>query len=234
MKVYKIANEKVKVLYKSAYQQYEMRQYALANGSLNDILSKYPDSDFEDRIILLKAIILGKTHNTLQYKNALISFIKEYNSSDLIPYAKQLLKACNDYISGNPAVYEEIEEKLKVNYIEDLEKIHFFVVIFPDNLSYNEILTKFSDYNRTYYETDALKTKHIILNDTLFIVMVKKFSNKNLALNYLDIHKGNNSPLKQYNDIHYELFVITEDNFPLFYQAKDVESYLTFFREQYY
>ncbi|MCH8318536.1 MAG: tetratricopeptide repeat protein [Bacteroidetes bacterium] len=234
MKVYKIANEKVKVLYKSAYQQYEIRHYTLANASLDDILSKYPDSDFEDRIIILKAIILGKTHNTLKYKNALISFITAYKSSDLIPYAKRLLKTCNNYISGNPAVIEEIEEKLKVNYIEDLEKVHFFVAIFPDNLSYNEILTKFSDYNKTYYETDALKTKHIILNDTSFIVMVKEFSNKNLALNYLNIHKGFNSPLKQYKDVHFELFVITDDNFPLFYQAKDVESYLTFFREKYY
>jgi len=234
MKVYKIANEKVKVLYKSAYQQYEIRHYAQANTSLNDILSKYPDSDFEDRIILLKAIILGKTHSIFQYKSALTDFIKQYKSSDLIPYSKELLKTLNDYISGNPSVIEEIEDKLKVNYIDDLEKVHFFVAVFPDNLSYNEILIKFSDHNKTYYETDALKTKHIILNDTSFVVIVKEFSTKNLALNYLDGQKGNNSPLKDYKDVQYDIFVITDENFPLFYQAKDVESYLGFFREKYY
>ena len=81
--------------YRNIYLTYEAQNYVLADSMINDAIKMYPDNDFEDKFVLLKAIIKGKQKNYSAYKTELSAFTEKYKSSSSIKYANELLEKAN-------------------------------------------------------------------------------------------------------------------------------------------
>ncbi|MEM8567528.1 MAG: tetratricopeptide repeat protein, partial [Bacteroidota bacterium] len=92
-----LANEKLKVVYKLAYQEYEQENYDSAIMILNDGLKKYPETVFTPRLHLLKVLITGKTEDINLYQYQLGDFIEKNPETDITTYAKDLLEASRSF-----------------------------------------------------------------------------------------------------------------------------------------
>ncbi len=101
-------NTKIQQLYKEAFALYEQKQYHLADSSVDVILTSYPKNDFEDKMMLLKAMIKGRTMSKEIYKESLVAFVDNYDKSKLVPYAKEMLVAVEKLMK--PATTEKQTE----------------------------------------------------------------------------------------------------------------------------
>lgn len=80
-------------LYAEAYQYYSQNNFADALTFVETGLKQYPNSQIEDKIVFLKAMILAKTQTSDIYQKALKNFITDYPKSQLISMAKERLEA---------------------------------------------------------------------------------------------------------------------------------------------
>jgi tetratricopeptide (TPR) repeat protein len=83
-------------LYAEAYQYYSQNNFADALNFIETSLTQYPNSQIEDKIVFLKAMILAKTQSLDIYQKALRNFITDYPKSQLISMAKERLEALGD------------------------------------------------------------------------------------------------------------------------------------------
>jgi outer membrane protein assembly factor BamD (BamD/ComL family) len=83
-------------LYAEAYEYYSQNNFTDALTFVETGLKQYPNSQIEDKIVFLKAMILAKTQTLDVYQKALKSFITDYPKSQLISMAKERLEAMGD------------------------------------------------------------------------------------------------------------------------------------------
>ncbi len=83
-------------LYAEAYQYYSQNNFTDALAFVETGLKQYPNSQIEDKIMFLKAMISAKTQSIDVYQKALKNFITDYPKSQLITMAKERLEASGE------------------------------------------------------------------------------------------------------------------------------------------
>ncbi len=84
-------NPEVNRLYQQSYAFYQSGNYTLAQQTLNQIITNYPQNKNSDKVFLLRAMVIGQIDNRSAYKSALQAFLREYQSSELLSFAQNLL-----------------------------------------------------------------------------------------------------------------------------------------------
>jgi hypothetical protein len=98
----------------------------------------------------------------------------------------------------------------------------------------NALKIKISDFNSKFHSLSNLQVNSLLLNDPQEMITVNNFDNDEKAMDYF-ISIQNNPYIftKLENTGGYSDFVISADNYPIFYRSKDIQQYLRFF-EKYY
>jgi tetratricopeptide (TPR) repeat protein len=226
----KILSEKLKFMYRNAFEKYKIEDFLGAINEVTAITREYPENDIDDRLRLLKIMIIGKTQSIKNYQDSLKNFIDYYQkSSDLVPYAKDLLEKSLNLVQKNP---DMIAQK-QVLYDIDLNYPHYFCTIFNQTKLGDSLVNKFTTFNSDYYSDFELKTVVETINDSASILVIKSLPNKIQAMNYYVKHSGKSSPLFAFDKYNFEYFIITDKNFDLMVDALNHKSYLPFFKRNY-
>ncbi len=227
-----VDGERLKKTYKLAYNLYNRKHYPEAMQLLQDSLQAYPDNPFSDNVVFLEAMITGKMDGDLRYQLALQNFIKEYPDSELITYAEKLQETAKEF-------KEKRARERRAEFISEFEEQHTFVLVYDrtSDLS-NELLYEIEVFNKNYFTESNLKTANLALDNNKLMIIVQQFPGKDSSYEYYKAFNGENSPLKRLAksvtiNVEFNNFVITEDNFDILYQTKDMESYLRFFSNNY-
>lgn len=218
--------EKQKEVYKTSYEQYQNGEYRLALQTLNDAAAM-GETSFTPNLDLLKILILGKTDDVSKYQYALDEFIKGHPDDPLSTYAKKLLDASRTFL--------EQQEKVKgIQYIRSLEEPHYFVLVHKktDNLSaiVSGMLERFNEAN---FKELKLKTSNLVLNDEYILTLVDELPRVSAALEYKQTFNEKLPTLTELRNHKFHSFVITKDNFDIFYRTKGLDEYLKFFERNY-
>ncbi len=250
------ANQKVKILYDSAYTLYENAKFKEAAKLTTDIQKNYPQNDITDKLAFLDVLVSGKTQPTPVFKEKVIQFIMDYPRSPLNPRAQSLLQAFTAYESGqlsyiaptkntvqpqNPAAGNlppgpglPTPAPAATNYVLNTGGPHHFIIAYPRNTkAFDKLTENYASYNSKYHQTDNLTLKPYLLGDSLELLVVQGFPDARRAQSYLVKQKGPQSPIGKLRGVDFTTFVISAENFPLFYKAKNMEEYLAFYRKNY-
>ncbi|MDX5346517.1 MAG: tetratricopeptide repeat protein [Hymenobacteraceae bacterium] len=237
-----VENVKARELYDSAFTFYEKEKYKEAQTVLASLTTKYPQTDINDKIAFLKVLLIARTQPAADFKLALQNFMETYPSSSLIERANQLMDTFRQYESGelfqdktavNTA--KATPAKVPTNYTVNKNGQHFFVIAYPRNSeAFNNFLNSLSDYNQQFFQQDKLELSPFLFGDKMELAVVKGFKDAKSAMHYADKQKAPNAPLSKITGVDYNSFIISTDNFPAFYKAKDIEEYLTFYRKNYF
>lgn len=221
------ANEKIRQIYKKAYALYQAANYENAQNLINEAKIGYPETDFIDNLRLLEILMIGATENQFNYQFALSNFLKSYQDSELVPYAQKLLTA-------SEGLAKKITDQRGADYIEYFEQPHFLVVVYEPNQALEEEIPKILDqFNKNSFKEWELKTGNLIFDGSKSMVLISEFEDRKQAMEYLEQINIANSPLKGFDSEKLDKFVISKDNFQIFYQSKDLDNYLSFFKEFY-
>ncbi|SHG93703.1 TolA-binding protein [Chryseolinea serpens] len=218
--------EKQKELYKTGYDLYQNGEYRQALQAL-DQAAEMGETSFSSNIELMKVILMGKTEDINQYQFALDQFIKTHPDDPLTTYAKKLLDASH--------TFQTDQEKVKgIQYIRSFEEPHYFVLVHrrTDNLSavVSAMLERFDEEN---FKELKLKTSNLVLNDEYILTLVDELPRISWALEYKKTFNEKLSTLTELRNHKFHSFVITKDNFDIFYRTKGLDEYLQFFERNY-
>ncbi len=223
----KIASEKLKKVYKEAYKYYEMGDYVNATALINQGKRDFGVNDFSDNLHLLEILIIGKTLDVHNFQFALSSFSDKFPESELNEYVNSLLDASRELIS-------EANASNEVKFIEYFDQTHSFVLVYDfETEGENELPSRMEKFIQSNYPNQELNIGQLILTGSKSLIVVNQFQSKLEALTFFNLFNGEKNPLKGLNTLNFSNFVITKDNFEIFYQSKDVENYKLFFEEHY-
>lgn len=221
------ALDQLKIIYQQAYSLFKVEAYDEARKELRTGIDKYPDVAFIARLKLLEVMIVGKTDDLHNYKYKLGKFIEEYPDTEVTPFAKALLQASDEY-------QEMLISRFGVKYIEDFMQPHYFILVYSNSDDLSETLPEeLENYNQSIPEDNYLTVGNLVFDENKSMVLVTEFPGKSIAIAYLNAFMENNQLLISYPNFKFDTFVITKDNFNIFYQTKALDPYLKFFDENY-
>lgn len=217
--------ERLKKLYTKAYKLYGQGDYSASLYLLDSALDQSPDNTYSDNLKLLSVLNMGKLEGQYKYQYELNNFIKSYPDSELLSYAQSLVKASEDYQIN-------LYNSAKARFVEYFKQKHYVLIVYPNK---DELSQTVGSEVEAFIKTKNMRltTGNLILNESNALVLVNDFPGKASAetflklldqeLNLNETHKGE----KIYT------LAITEDNFDIFYQTKDLNAYLNFFDKHY-
>jgi len=222
----RVAAEKQQVIYKEAYEAYLAGNLRLSQ----EIIQKAKamgETSFTPQLELLEILITGKTEDVTRYQFQLDEFIKKYPEHELKTYAENLLNSSKTFL-------EKVEKAKGIRFVNSLEEPHYLVIIYKteDKIT-DELTQKVENFDKQFYKEQALKTSNLKYNELYSLTLVSEFANRTPALDYFDKLKGQLGKLPSLTKYKFDIFVITKDNFQIFYRTKALDEYLTFFDRNY-
>ncbi len=222
-----VASAKVKLIYEKAFRAYDSSNYKLALQLIAAGLNEYPENDYEDNLKLLDALITAQTEGRDNYVFKLQQFIKKYPESELLEFSKQLLQAVDNLAEKQRAIDN-------IKYLAYFDQPHYFVVIYENNKALSGILpNEIENFAKENYPKENLSAGNLVFNDSYSMILLSEFKNKETAEAFYTKFNSDLSPLKNFNSLNFSNFIISKDNFQIFYKAKLADSYNKFFKEHY-
>ncbi|RJE71194.1 hypothetical protein BGP76_08560 [Reichenbachiella sp. MSK19-1] len=220
-----IEGEKLQKIYAEAYAYYQQDSLTLALDLLNDGLKKYDDNDFIDNANLLKIIIHGKSESVYTYEYELNNFLKEYPESELAPYVDSLVMASEQF-------HINLVNSSKAKFIRKFDEPHFFVFVYETD---EELSNTLPDYFKQITQDHNINVKigNLILDSKHSMILLSEFPDKKSAVDFNRIITDQKPSEKINKSGKFYNFVITKENFNIFYQTKELDSYLTFYSKNY-
>jgi tetratricopeptide (TPR) repeat protein len=218
--------EQQKLIYKKAYEHYDAGDYGSAAILIEEAIA-LGNTEFIPNLKLLSVLIVGKTENISQYQLRLDEFVKEHAGNDLAKYAQRLLDSSRAYTLQR-------EKEKGIQYISSFEVPHFFVLISEKKDAVEGAAAKtLEQFNVTNFKDSKLKVSNLILNDTYTLTLVSDLTGLATAKEYYKSFSEKRETLSELKNYKFSYFVITKDNFDIFYRTKGIDEYTRFFEKNY-
>ncbi len=218
--------EQQKLIYKKAYEHFDAGDYGNA-AILIEQASALGKTEFIPNLKLLSVLIIGKTENINKYQLGLEDFIKENAGTDLAKYAQRLLESSRSYTLQR-------EKEKGIQYIASFEEPHFFVLISEKKDGMEGAAAKTLElFNSTNFKDSKLKVSNLILTDAYTLTLVSDLAGLSTAKDYYKSFSEKRDGLSGLKNYKFSYFVITKDNFDIFYRTKGIDEYSRFFEKNY-
>ncbi len=219
-------SERLKELYKNLYALYQSGDFEVVINRSDSALAMSPNNEFSDNIKLLQILAVGRKEGNRRYQYEIGNFSKEYPDSELVSYANSLLTASEEFQQNR-------YNSARARFIEDFNQKHFFVLLYEIKQSLNSSIPALVDKFLKDNNFSTLKTGNLILDQKKSMLLVNDFPGKGTAEGFSKMFQNSISLTDSFKGEKIEVFVITEDNFDIFYKTKDISAYLNFFEKHY-
>lgn len=217
--------EDYKKVYVRAFDLYESGQSKESQQLIDSALFSGPDNEYVDNLHLLSAMNYGELEGIYKYQFELSNFITNHSESDLAPYAQKLLKTSQDYQIN---LYTSSRAKFILNF----ETKHYFILVYPFDQQLTTDVPKAVEKFLTDEGLD-LVSGSIVLDEAHAVVLVNDFEDKKTAEAFVSLFQSKEQISSTFAPARFYAMVITDENFQIFYETKDLDSYLTFFSKHY-
>ncbi len=221
-----VAQEKQKLIYKLAYADFQRNNLRGAQEKIKQA-KEIGETQFTPQLELLQILITGKTEDVTRYQYELGEFIKQYPDNRLNAYAGVLLASSKTFL-------EKSERAMGIRFITSFEEPHYFVIVhrIQDQAS-TEISKRLDQLSTASFKALKLVATNLIFNDHYAMTFVGDLPGRTEALDYVQLFKTQLAAEKPFSTLNFDNFVITKDNFNIFYRNKALDEYLSFF-DRYY
>lgn len=221
-----VAQEKQKLLYKDAYADFRRNNLRGTQEKLRQA-SLLGETPFTPQLELLQILITGKTEDVTRYQFELGEFIKKNPEGELHAYAEQLL-------AGTKTFVEKTERARGIRFIASFEEPHYFVLLhrIQDQAS-SSISQRLDALGQEKFRNLKLAATNLIFNEVYAMTFVGDLPSQKEATEFLIEFESRLAKEKPFSTLNFHNFVITKDNFNIFYRNKALDEYLSFF-DRYY
>ena len=238
-KVLEATQNRVKSLYEETWLAFDRQLYRTAIIYSNDALANYNDEFYVPKFTYLRAISLGKTESQDTMKVELNRLIQDYPNSEMVDFARRILGEADpselQKIDSAQLARGEASKPLDYSmYKFNPAATHFYALI-VDGTSVNVYGTKvrITDFNTKNYSVEGLKVNSVLLDKNQHLVTVNSFDELSKALRYFNGLKEDTYVFSGFQPGTYDQFIISAENYPVFFKEKNTEAYKAFFEKNY-
>jgi tetratricopeptide (TPR) repeat protein len=216
---------KQKSIYKNAYEKFQAGDYVDARLLIDEALQNEATA-FTANLELLRVLIIGQTEDEAAYELALQRFIEKYPDSEVTAYAQKLLETSKQF---------QASLQKQKGYIKSFEEPHYFVLVYPAEEHLEDQATvALTKFNLTHFSDLQLKVSNLALNEQYSLTLVSLLPRVSSAIEYYRTFSEKRNSLSEFENHKFDIFVITKDNFDIFYRTKGLDEYLRFFQKNYH
>ncbi len=218
--------------YAEVYETFKNEQYFLVVDMCDKALANFNDTILLPKFDYLKTLSLGRIGTLDVLIQNLQRIISTYPNSEITPVAQQVLISLRPEELTDDVI--EIED-INTIYNYSTETFHNFILIVKaGSVNLDALKVRISDFNQKHSRTRRFAISSFELSDEYHLITVSRFNNGTEALSYLKAVENDNYVLSIFNtEEEYKQFVISNDNYLLFYKNKNIDDYLRFY-ERYY
>ncbi|GIV37700.1 MAG: hypothetical protein KatS3mg032_2079 [Cyclobacteriaceae bacterium] len=215
--------EKQKILYRRAYQLYQLNELKDASMLIQEAL-QMEETPFVPWLRMLDILITGKSGDKETYQSRLQYFIENGESGELAELAQSMLQAAK-------ATRKSPE---KSSYSRQVEEPHYFVaVVQADEALEANVIRMLNDFNKNNFAALQLKVSRTEFNEKTTFILVSDLPRISTAIEYYrTFGEKLTGPLPQSNG-KFSTFVISKGNFNILYRTQQLHEYLEFFAQVY-
>jgi tetratricopeptide (TPR) repeat protein len=221
-----VAQEKQKMIYKEAYADFQRNNLRGTQEKIK-LAKDVGQTSFTPQLELLQILITGKTEDVTRYQYELDEFIKKYPDAPVQKYAQTLLASSRTFI-------EKTERAKGIRFVASFEEPHYLVIVHRlQDRATDAIGAAVDKFNLKNYKGKKLETVNLVFNDNYILTFIGNLSDKDEALEYFNRFNAQVANAPPFSTLNFHNFVITKDNFNIFYRNKALDEYLSFF-DRYY
>jgi TolA-binding protein len=241
---------RVNSLYEETYQAFTRGQYRMVLLYSGEAIANYKDKELLPKFEYLKALSLAKLENNDTMLVVMNQIVKDYPSSSVTPLAQEILTkfgkgtptastALNqDTLSapkaGVAAGFTPGDTVVPSIYKVNPNQTHFYIMMLNEQSS-NVSATKIriSDFILKNFNNDNLSVNAILLDAGWQMITISSFRNAQAAMNFYSTIMLNEYVMLPLKGAEYKHFVISMENYPIFYREKKYDGYINFFNKNY-
>lgn len=233
------SKSQVENFYSETYQMYGSGNYSQALANCNRADSLYSKSNLMPKFSFLKALCIGRTQDITAFESALSQVIVKYpkdpvkeKAQEMLDMIKQQKTAAVTTTTNDSTASTPVKEVVKFAFNEDGE-YYCLVVIENGKGDLNKFKTKLSNFNTEMFSTAEISISSIFLDVTHQMVSVKTFDGKDKAMDYFEAMKAKKELFADLEKGSFQTFVISADNYTIFYKDKNIQEYEQFFTQNF-
>ena len=227
--------------YAKTYEAFEQGQYYRVKMNTERAMMLYEaDTALMPRFAFLHAVAQGRLIAVDTMAFALYDLVRTYPNSSITPYARQVLENINEeYQLGlvladldKPDGGGEPEVKKATPYTYEPNTEHFVMIVCDSkSMRIDPLMVRISDFNKKEYRTRTFNMKTVVLDDDHTLVTIGNFENERKASDYIESMFITDYVFGGIDKTKYTIIPISGKNYPVFYQAKDLQEYQNFIQE---
>lgn len=233
------ARNRVKSLYEETYLAFNRGQFRTAIIYSNEALASYTDETYLPRFSFLKAVSLGKTESQDTMKVELNKLIENYPNSEMVDFARRILGQ-----TEKPAGVEQGKTEAEATaaaravdysmYKFNPKATHFYALI-VDGTAVNVYGAKvrITDFNTKNYSVENLQVNSVLLDNNRHLITVNSFNELEKARKFYNAIKEDTYVFSGFQSGSFDQFLISAENYPVFFKEKNTEAYKLFFEKNY-
>lgn len=224
-------------LYEQAYDAFNASEYFKVIEISDKAFKAYPGNKLLGKFEYLKTLCVGRTETVPTFKAALEAFIKKYPDDSMTEEANRMIAYINEMTGETETIEPTLETNVKKKvapYVYKEKAAHRYVIIISqDDFKLNDFKSKLSNFNSEFFSLKTFTIKNLLLGPKQHLVYVETFEDAAKAIDYMETLKQSETVFEGLDPTNYRYFIISTENFPIFYQFKDVEEYMKFYGENY-
>lgn len=226
------SKEVIEDFYEETYNKYLQRDYAvvIANSAIAD--SQYAKSPLIPKFHFLRALSIGATQGHKAFEDALKEVIKNHPQDEVKKKAEEMLQLLN--ANGSTANSQPAAggEEPSIYKLSDAAPHNMVIVVPNKSADVNTLKTAVAQFNSKFFSTEKLAVNSMFLDANNQMVTIAGLADKTKGLKYYSAIKTDAGVAAKSGDSP-KLFIISQNNYPVFYQDKNTDKYLEFFNKKY-
>ena len=230
-KVTRENRKRVDNYYSIVYDLYRERQYEKVLVRCDKAKAIFADNHIQDQFDFLAAMATGHTNTLDSFKLALQDVITYHPQSEVSEEAKRILELIK---TGVKIEETSSNEGSKIPYQHKFnDEFHLVLVIPGEDKKSNKYKIDISNFNGQYYSDKTFNVSNIFVDPLNQLIIVKKMDGYDAAIDYYKSFKLNKDHISDIHATGYNYFLISKENFILFYKNKDIKGYINFFEKNF-
>jgi len=222
-------------LYAESYRAFFAGRYDIISRNKQALDTLEVSRELEARFAYLHAMALGRNDDRELFMTELQHVVDNYSDTPVHQPASVLLASLHEEEarriaeSGEDPSRRRERDPIDTPFTFSPDAIHFFVLLvqteYHDPAEISGIISDFNDEN---FEDDNLAVNNIFFEEGRQLLTITNFDSMESGMEYFHLYHSSEG-LENIHSDRIEPFVISVDNYPMFYQDKETEAYRFFF-----
>jgi outer membrane protein assembly factor BamD (BamD/ComL family) len=232
----------INILYEDAYKEFKQDHFDIAIRKCVEASQKFATHKLMPKFSMIHSLSLIGKKEIAPAKEKLNSIINENTGSEEATLAQDVLILLNQVDStqsDSSITTMNVKPSFEQNvnngsWVMENYAPHYFILILKviDDKLY-PTRSAFNDYNKIKQSAFDLEASLSLINANSGLLVFKTFEDAQAAKKYLKDIQGQKILYANYKNDELDMAIISEKNFELFQQTRNLESYIKFYKQNY-